>query len=66
MKLEKDSKYIRHVEDTGVSAGASTIASNPCRVLKVELPSGERKRAEEIFHEATNYWEEFFGKYNIS
>lgn len=66
MKLEKDSKHIRRVEDTGVSAGASTIASNPFRVLKVELPSGERKRAEEIFREATNYWEEFFGKYNIS
>lgn len=66
MTLDKDSNYQQRVGATDLSAGASAVISYPFKVLKVELPNGERKRADEVFANAVAYWEAFFGKYDIS
>lgn len=66
MKLDKDSGYTPSVADTNASISSSMSTSDIFYVLKVELPNGERKRAEEIFKDAVAYWEEFFAKYDIA
>lgn len=66
MKLEKGTGFKPQVVATEVSAGPATVTSGPFKVLKVELQNGQRKRAEEIFKEAIEYWEKFFANYKIS
>lgn len=66
MKLEKGTGFKPQVVATEVSAGPVTVTSGPFRILKVELQNGQRKRAEEIFKEAIEYWEKFFANYKIS
>lgn len=67
MKLDKKPDYKPQVAATEVSDGPSTIlATGIFKVLKVDLRNGKRKRAEDIFKEAIEYWEKFFATYKIS
>ncbi|KAA1012617.1 hypothetical protein FVF58_12115 [Paraburkholderia panacisoli] len=66
LTLDKDSSYQRRVQVTDISARAATAMALSRSVLKVELLSGDRKRADEVFTAAIAYWDTFFKKFNIS